>query len=143
MPVSEHHFLIGLTELLIGKGQYRSGIVKAHGHKRQIFEDGLAAHHEQRRRYAFPGYISHGYGQMAVIQHIEVIEIAADLFGGVHAGKEVKVRALKIEIMGQYTLLDIGGDIQFGFNALVFGGGFRKIGHFVGNGRQFLIVGGA
>ena len=83
-----------------------------------ILYQGLADNHEQRGGYALARYIRHDDGEVAFIHHEEIIEVTANLLGGGHAGVDINFLHHR-EYAGQHAGLDVGGDIEFGFDLLL------------------------
>ena len=66
-----------------------------------FFDQRFANDHEKRCGHAFAGYIGHDNGQMALVHHEEVVEIASYLADRIHDGIQIKFLALR-EIAGQH-----------------------------------------
>ena len=90
--------------------------------ERLIFDDRLGDDHEQRRRNALAGNVRHHDGKMRVVHHEEVVEVTADLLGGVHRGIDVELVALRKggEYAGEHIVLDLRGHVQLRADALLF-----------------------
>ena len=80
-------------------------------------------HHEQCGGHALAGDVRHDQAKVIVIDQEEIVEIAADLLGGRHAGVDVKFVPIREsrEGMGQHGSLDVRRQLQFVLDPLPFG----------------------
>ena len=89
-PYRDEHFLrVMLTNTLINHTKHLSG--RSVIMDRELIQEDLGDHHKQRRGNALTGYIGDHNAEMILIDQEEIIEIAADLFGGYHGSIDVKI----------------------------------------------------
>ena len=144
----EHFHGVVLTEPLIDEFQnFRGGPAG----ERAVLDECFRNDHEERRGNTFSGNICHDEGEMVVIDQVEVVEVAADLPGRLHAGEEIEFSAFREgrENRGEHGGLDAVRDVKLrgdafpvcrdtdeilpgGFDALLHvQDGFRKSAHFI------------
>ena len=107
----KHVALVSVTELVV---YMIENIGRAVAHLGAVLDQGLGDHHEKRRGHALSRNIGHHHGKMVVVHQEEVIEVAADLLGRSHAGKNIKVIVIgeSRKHAGQHIRLDPSGHIQ-------------------------------
>lgn len=86
-PDCNEHLLVVAAQFIVRHDQCGSRIAQHH-HAR--FQDRQGARHEQCGTYALARHIRHCYDKMVVIQHIVVVEVAADLLCRCHTGEDVE-----------------------------------------------------
>ena len=118
-------FAVVFAKLLIGPGE---DLRRGQAGLRLVADDGLGNDHEQRRRNALTGYVGNDDRQVGLVDHKEIVEVAADLLGRVHGGVYIKFRTLREsrEDVRQHIALDVAGDIEFGFGLEGAGGPERR-----------------
>jgi hypothetical protein len=96
--------------------QRRDQVVQGHTLAQgQAFAQCLGQCHEQRRRYAFPGYVAHDKEKVILIQHKGVVEISTDLSGWFEERMECQVFRETCNGPGrrQHAHLDIACRLEF------------------------------
>ena len=115
----EHHLVVVLTQLLIGKFHDVCEIVDA-AHD-EVFQDRLRDHHEQRGGNAFTAHVRNRYDQVIVVEHVEVVEIASDLARRIHCRVYVKLFSIgeRRKYIRQHRLLNVHGNVELGCYAFL------------------------
>ena len=88
----EHVLVVLLRKIRVGALEHASGI---EARKRLHLDDGFRLHHEQCRRYALARYVGHNERQMIVVDHEEVVEIAAHLARRLHGRVQIELVTLR------------------------------------------------
>ena len=116
----EHIVRIVLADLAVHPFQHGRRIQACLG---GALEHGAGGHHEQRRGDALAAHVRHHQRQVILVHHEEVVEIAADLLGGGHGGKDVELSSARErrERARQHVGLDAGRHVQLADEAFPFG----------------------
>ena len=87
-----------------------------------IFDQRFADNHKQCGRDTFTGDVCHNDGDMTVIHHKEIIEVAANFFGRCHGCIYIKFLTVRKrrECAWKHGRLNLCGNIQFRTNAFFF-----------------------
>ena len=83
-------------------------------------------HHQQRGGHALTGYVRHDKGYVVVVDHKEIVKVAAHFLGRRHAGEEAELFSIREgrEESGQLAGLDPAGHVQLRSDPLFFRGDF-------------------
>ena len=81
-PYGHEHIsiIIGIDQLVDPLKYFR----RRASHQGMVVDKDLRGHHKQCRRNTLSGYVCDDHGKMIFVDHKEVIEISADLFGRIH-----------------------------------------------------------
>ena len=117
----EHLLRIAGADLLIDLGQDFTGVQLMLG---DVMNEGGGLHHEEGSRDALAGNIADDDTEMVIINEEEVIEVAADLPGGIHGGIDAELVPVREGMgrIGQEAGLDPGGEGELRGDALLLQG---------------------
>ena len=89
-----------------------------------VLDQRLGNDHEHGSRYAFPGYVGNHHGQVSLVDHEEIVEIAAYCLGRGHRRINVEVVVFREcrEDIRQHVGLNAAGEIELGCDLLAFSG---------------------
>ena len=90
---NEHTCIVTFAELFICNGEH---LLNAHARLGTALYDGLGLHHKHCRRDTLAGYVCHQECKVVIVNKIEIVEVAADLFCRVHRGVDFKFFSIGI-----------------------------------------------
>ena len=124
----EQAHLVALAKLVVHVGQGFAGRLPV---LQVRFDQHPGDHHEQCRRNALAGYVSHHQADVVAVNQEEVVEVAADLLGGGHAGEYIEFRPRReggVQL-GQLAGLDGRRHAELRADALLFRGDLLHLVH--------------
>ena len=102
-------------------------------------DDRARDRHEHRRRHALAGDVADDDADAVLVQPEEVVEVAADLLGGMHGGLDLDARRLEA-LAGQERALHPAGDLQIALQGHVRGLGAQRFLELRHQRRQALLL---
>ena len=116
----EHGLAVHRADCLVRRLEHARGAVEALG---GILGDDHRGHHEQGRWDALAAHIGNHERKMVMVDEEEIVEVAADLLGGIHAREELELGALGEgrKDVGQHVGLDARREVELGADALAIG----------------------